>query len=128
MILTVSANLHNREKYFYVSLKECTFLILSNHPEHSTKMERVIGDVNLFISVENTTKIGELNIMIAESAFRGLGYGNEAVLLMMAYGIRSLNIKEFMCKINAENQSSLKLFKRYLYEYFILTNSLAQLL
>lgn len=46
----------------------------------------MIGDVNLYLSVQNDVKVGECGIMIAENDARGQGKGMEALLLMLRFG------------------------------------------
>jgi RimJ/RimL family protein N-acetyltransferase len=96
----------------------------------------MIGDVNLFLSeIEDdeeersdhdgdASRTGanndkkqkpelqaEIDIMIAEKDFQGKGMGRAATCMMLIYGAKSLDIKRFFCKINEDNESSLKLFK-----------------
>lgn len=44
--------------------------------------EEIIGDVNLFF---NDDKIAEINIMIADSKFRGRGYAAEVLNALIPY-------------------------------------------
>jgi RimJ/RimL family protein N-acetyltransferase len=117
--------------------KKCTFIILAKDPEineepNSDKEEgkeksaeketiddddeisHMIGDVNLFLSedYEDGSLQAEIDIMIAEEAYRRSGRGKEAVLLMMWYGSHYLQIKKFFSKIKQENTSSIKLFEK----------------
>lgn len=78
----------------------------------------MIGDVNIFLNIEDDLSKAELDVMIAQAEFRGHGYGKEIVLLMIHYCITRLNILSFYCKINKKNHSSLKLFQRLLIKYF----------
>ena len=96
----------------------------------------MVGDVNLFISDEDdeeeidpfapppTISCGtkqqqqqqqaEVDIMIAEAAYRGKGLGREATILMMLYGAKHLGLRRFFCKINQENHASRSLFQNKL--------------
>ena len=101
----------------------------------SANLEAMVGDVNLFLSNEedddddeeeqddseqqpvedshHSLRIqAELDIMIAEESARGQGIGQEASCLMMLYGVQRLGIQRFFCKINEDNESSLKLFRK----------------
>ena len=85
----------------------------------------MIGDVNLFL-MDDMNDINDMNdmdkseknqraeieIMIADSEFRGQGLGTEAVKLMIQYGIQTLGIKTFEAKIGMDNPSSISLFKK----------------
>lgn len=46
----------------------------------------MIGDVNLYLSVQDDIKVGECGIMIAENNSRRQGKGLEALLLMLRFG------------------------------------------
>jgi RimJ/RimL family protein N-acetyltransferase len=53
----------------------------------------------------------EIDIMIADPAFRGRGLGREACELMLRYGAQRLGVRRFFCKIQESNVASLQLFK-----------------
>lgn len=73
----------------------------------------MIGDVNLFFNDYDNPRRAEIDVMIAEESCRHSGYGTEAVLMMMHYGVKMLEVETFYCKINEDNEPSLKLFRRY---------------
>jgi RimJ/RimL family protein N-acetyltransferase len=91
---------------------ECTFIVLSRQLS-GTEIEKMIGDVNVFLNDPEDPSRVELDVMIAEVDFRGKGCGKEAVLLMMSYCVHELQILKFYCKIHEENKSSLSLFQRH---------------
>jgi RimJ/RimL family protein N-acetyltransferase len=94
--------------------KKCTFILLSRSST-SPETERMVGDVNLFLSQDdNDTSQAEIDVMIAEESYRGKGMGTEAVMLMMIYGMNFLHIHKFFAKIKEENTASIELFKRYI--------------
>jgi RimJ/RimL family protein N-acetyltransferase len=110
------------QKTWREDINKCTFIVLSKE-EYSIPIDsvnnrddeiaRMIGDVNMFISksVEKSEEtIAELDIMIAEEAFRCKGYGREAVLMMIWYGFHSLKISHFFVKIQSNNRASIQLF------------------
>lgn len=93
----------------------------------------MIGDTNLFLNQEyflseseddeadqqshsDECNVAEAEIMIAEPAARGKGYGKEAILLMLKYGFTELNIKEFVSKIGFQNKASQNLFRKLQFE------------
>ena len=107
--------------YEHSLMTELTFIIAAEG--------RLIGDVNMFILTDDDLVVGEIEIMIAEKAERGKGYGRTAVLMFMSYIIKHL--EEFkssptrlQVKIGQSNQASIRLFenigfKRHKYaEYF----------
>lgn len=47
----------------------------------------MIGDINIYLSREEGETIGEISLMIAESAHRGQGKGKRATLCAIIYGI-----------------------------------------
>ncbi|NWW72986.1 NAT9 acetyltransferase, partial [Climacteris rufus] len=92
---------------------KCTFIVLDagrwpGQPEEDS----MVGDVNLFLTNPEDPAVGEIEIMIAEPSCRGRGFGKEATLLMMAYGVRNLGITKFEAKIGQENEASICMFKK----------------
>ena len=93
--------------------KKCTFIILAKGEENSNELDRMVGDINLFLSVdEHEKKQAEIDVMIAEEKYRHKGMGLEAVCLMMWYGVNELKIAKFFAKIKSENHSSRSLFQK----------------
>ncbi|KFM07817.1 N-acetyltransferase 9, partial [Aptenodytes forsteri] len=45
-------------------------------------------------------------------SYRGRGFGKEATLMMMSYGVRNLGITTFEAKIGQENEASICMFKK----------------
>lgn len=92
----------------------------------------MIGDTNLFLNqdyylsdsddenvqqdMNNESIVAEAEIMIAESGARGKGFGKEAILLMLKYGLTELNIEEFVSKIGYDNKASQNLFEKLKFE------------
>mmetsp|Transcript_21744 Transcript_21744/g.45924 ORF Transcript_21744/g.45924 Transcript_21744/m.45924 type:complete len:286 (-) Transcript_21744:1788-2645(-) len=94
-------------------------------------LDAMIGDINLFLSeeeseesddennsIEQATDRGltqaELDIMIAAASHRHKDLGTELALMMMHYGAKHLRLRRFFAKIKDTNHSSLKLFKEKL--------------
>lgn len=75
----------------------------------------MIGDTNIFIT-DKESAIGEIEIMIAEEAARGKKLGWEAVILMLLYGIKYINLKVFEAKISLKNSISISMFKKLGFE------------
>ena len=56
----------------------------------------------------------EVDIMIADTEYRGRGLGQEAVTLMMMYGAKHMNLTRFFAKIHETNVASKNLFQNKL--------------
>uniref|UniRef100_A0ABM5FMR1 Alpha/beta-tubulin-N-acetyltransferase 9 isoform X1 n=2 Tax=Pogona vitticeps TaxID=103695 RepID=A0ABM5FMR1_9SAUR len=94
---------------------KCTFIILDTDKwsrQTATEEECMVGDVNLFLTDPEDPSVGEIEIMIAESSYRGKGFGKEATLIMMSYGMTHLGLLTFEAKIGLENEPSIHMFKK----------------
>ncbi|XP_072935710.1 alpha/beta-tubulin-N-acetyltransferase 9 [Epargyreus clarus] len=94
---------------------KCTFIILDKAKFDITNDEigSMIGDTNIFIIDKNLDHpIGEIEIMIAEESARGKKFGWEAVILMMLYGIKYINLCSYEAKILLSNTISIKMFEK----------------
>jgi RimJ/RimL family protein N-acetyltransferase len=123
--------------------RKCTFIVLAKekcvflegYTSHGDagfcqrNVNAMVGDVNLFFSEEQEDDQdaesaeaankpqqlqAELDIMIAEEAYRGKGLGKEATCLIMLYGTKAKHIRRFFCKIKETNHASLALFRNKL--------------
>ncbi|KAJ7427497.1 N-acetyltransferase 9 [Willisornis vidua] len=105
---------------------ECTFIVLDAARWPGQAEEScMVGDVNLFLTNTEDPTLGEVEIMIAEPSYRGRGFGKEATLMMMSYGVRSLGITKFEAKIGQENEASICMFKKLHFEE-VAVNSIFQ--
>ncbi|XP_010488723.1 PREDICTED: N-acetyltransferase 9-like protein [Camelina sativa] len=86
---------------------------LANGEPH---IEAMTGDVNIYMNDVDDRKVAEVEIMIAEPRSRGKGLGKESVLMMMAYGVKNLEIHKFTAKIGDSNTASLSLFRKLGFE------------
>ncbi|MEQ2283372.1 N-acetyltransferase 9 [Ameca splendens] len=94
---------------------KCTFIILDKQrwAEPSVEEEQcMVGDVNIFLTDPTDPSLAELEVMIAESSYRGRGFGKEVTCMMMCYGITKLGVKKFQVKIGLDNQVSISMFKK----------------
>ncbi|NXE87623.1 NAT9 acetyltransferase, partial [Menura novaehollandiae] len=92
---------------------KCTFIVLdAARWPGQVEESSMVGDVNLFLTNTEDPTVGEIEIMIAEPSYRGRGFGKEATLLMMGYGVRNLGITKFEAKIGQENKASICMFKK----------------
>ena len=90
-------------------------------------LDAMTGDVNLFLSEEETEMDEEANdetsncesllnqaevdIMIAQGEFRRKGLGREATCMMMMYAATAMQLRRFFCKVRDDNEASLQMFK-----------------
>jgi RimJ/RimL family protein N-acetyltransferase len=110
---------YNMQQSWREDPKKCTFIVLSKQDSPNNECELpeneidyMIGDVNMFFNDYENPHAAELEIMIAEEAFRGKGIGKEAICLMMHYGFTKLNVNKFFVKINKSNIVSIEMFKK----------------
>eukprot|EP00075_Anas_platyrhynchos_P038028 XP_027327281.1 N-acetyltransferase 9 isoform X2 [Anas platyrhynchos] len=94
---------------------KCTFIVLDTERwsgQARGEEDCMVGDVNLFLTDTEDPTLGEIEIMIAEPSYRGRGFGKEATLMMMSYGVTDLGITKFEAKIGQENEASICMFKK----------------
>ncbi|XP_063374228.1 alpha/beta-tubulin-N-acetyltransferase 9 [Cydia amplana] len=96
---------------------KCTFIILDKVKfiKDGDEIDAMIGDTNIFIK-DSDSSTGEIEIMIAEKTARGKRLGWEAVILMLLYGIKDINLKDFEAKISMKNLISIAMFQKLGFE------------
>lgn len=112
--MTASEPLSLEEEYdMQLSWKEdpekCTFIVLARVEGGEPEMA---GDVNLFFNDLDDKNVCEVEVMIAEERWRRKGLAQEALLMMMRYGLDKLGARTFYCKIGDANQASRALFDK----------------
>lgn len=118
--LTASEPLSLEEEYqmqqsWRVDDNKCTFIVLDKEKYEtngSNEIESMVGDVNLFFNDEDNPSSAEIEIMIAEPAARGKGFGKEALYCMMRYGLEELKVTHITAKIGYSNKPSINMFKK----------------
>ncbi|XP_006814750.2 N-acetyltransferase 9-like protein [Saccoglossus kowalevskii] len=118
--LTASEPLTLDEEYdmqqsWWTDENKCTFIVLEKDKwvdSKNSEIDCMCGDVNLFFNSQDDNSTAEIEIMIAENSCRGKGFGKEALLLMMNYGIQELKVRTYTAKIGCQNENSLALFKK----------------
>ncbi|XP_063816750.1 alpha/beta-tubulin-N-acetyltransferase 9 isoform X2 [Pseudophryne corroboree] len=97
---------------------KCTFIILDSiqWDKGCPEEQCMVGDVNLFLVDPENPALAEIEIMIAEPMFRGKGFGEESVRLMLFYGATTLGITTYQAKIGQENIASVRLFNKLHFE------------
>ncbi|XP_019349781.1 alpha/beta-tubulin-N-acetyltransferase 9 isoform X1 [Alligator mississippiensis] len=94
---------------------KCTFIVLDTERwsgQAGMDEDCMVGDVNLFLTDFDDLALGEIEVMIAEPCYRGRGFGKEATLMMMFYGVTKLGITKFEAKIGQENKASISMFRK----------------
>lgn len=87
-----------------------TFIILDKASYDSKcPANSMIGDINLFIHSDGD---GEINVMIAEKAYRGKGLAKEAVNFMIEFGRSRLHLVRILAKILKDNTPSIAMFQK----------------
>jgi diamine N-acetyltransferase len=74
-----------------------------------------IGTIDLF-DIDFINKRAGIGILIAEELHRKKGYAENTIRLMEEYVIKTLNLCQLHCKIDYDNQISLKLFQKIGYQ------------
>ncbi|XP_004394429.1 PREDICTED: N-acetyltransferase 9 isoform X1 [Odobenus rosmarus divergens] len=99
---------------------KCTFIVLDAEKWQArlstTEESCMAGDVNLFLTDLGDPSLGEIEVMIAEPSCRGKGFGTEAVLMMMSYGVTRLGLTKFEAKIGQGNEPSIRMFQKLHFE------------
>lgn len=68
-----------------------------------------LGMIDLFDFDFKNNRAG-VGILIRQDEHRGLGYGKEALQLLINYSFEHLNLHQLYCNILEDNQASIKLF------------------
>ena len=82
---------------------KCTFIV-------TDLQDKMIGDVNVFLSQDGEVKQGELNVMIADPLYRRKGLGTQTVAGMIWFALNKLSVTSFIAKIDVDNKQSIALF------------------
>ncbi|XP_026675395.1 uncharacterized protein LOC108632381 [Ceratina calcarata] len=93
---------------------KCTFIVLDKvvFDQSGDEIEAMIGDTNLFFNEPDEPKTAEIEIMIADVAYRGKRRGWEAIILMLLHGIDKLHTSKFKAKIKFDNDRSIRMFEK----------------
>ena len=124
--LTLNEEFEMQEKWWKDEDK-CTFIllnktVLTNNNQNNknifdslisreSELSSLTGDVNMFLNLEMARQEAELEVMVAEAQWRGIGLGKEAIKILIYFAILKMNIKKFIVKIGSTNLESLALFK-----------------
>lgn len=95
-----------------------TFLVLDRrrYEESGNEIESLVGDTNIFINFEDDSgcqiKTGEAEIMIASQSDRCKGFGYEAMVQMLRYGVDCVGLEKVVAKIGLKNEKSIRMFEK----------------
>ncbi|HEY5689602.1 MAG TPA: GNAT family N-acetyltransferase [Yeosuana sp.] len=78
-------------------------LVISNHHD------KALGMIDLFDFDFKNSRAG-VGILLKETKDRQLGYGKEALQLLINYSFTHLGLHQLYCNISEENEASIKLF------------------
>ncbi|EGR29149.1 n-acetyltransferase 9, putative [Ichthyophthirius multifiliis] len=118
--LTIDEELQNQESWLKDESKY-TFIIFQkdeniklhydDFPEE-TYNYRMVGDINLFFHSYIEENEAEIDVMIADKQARRQGLAQQAVEIMMDFGMAYYKKNRFIAKIKNDNQKSIKLFEK----------------
>ncbi|KRZ77412.1 NADPH--cytochrome P450 reductase [Trichinella papuae] len=102
-----------------------TFIVVAKQLWQESRFDdlgAMVGDVNLFFTPACPNRaeepFAEVEVMIAEPAWRGRGLGKEAVKMLLVYAFQHLHIERFVAKIRLDNEPSLALFQSLQFKQF----------
>lgn len=73
--------------------------------------DKLIGTCG-FIHIDNINKNAEIGIFIGEKAYWRQGYGSEAMMLLMDYGFRYLNLHNIMLQVYSFNENAINCYRK----------------
>ncbi|XP_045841281.1 N-acetyltransferase 9 isoform X2 [Meles meles] len=111
---------HSMQRSWREDADKCTFIVLDAEKwqarPSTTEESCMAGDVNLFLTDLEDPSLGEIEVMIAEPSCRRRGFGTEAVLMMMSFGVTKLGLTKFEAKIGQGNEPSIRMFQKLHFE------------
>lgn len=88
------------------TLKQQRFMICKKNNNSS------IGTIDLF-DFDPTNHRAGIGILLSEKSNRGLGYGSEALKLLINYSFEILHLHQLYCNILEDNSGSINLFTKF---------------
>lgn len=71
----------------------------------------LIGGISLH-DINHLNRTAFFGIFIGEEEFRGRGYGEEAVRLLLGYGFRTMNLNNIMLSVHEDNQAGIACYRK----------------
>ncbi|MDR0301163.1 MAG: GNAT family N-acetyltransferase [Treponema sp.] len=65
-----------------------------------------------FLEIDNVNQIAEIGIFIGNKKFWGKGYGTEALVLLIDYGFKALNLHNILLKVFSFNERAMKCYEK----------------
>jgi len=98
------------EKGFLEKLaKEHTYSIID------IKTNELIGNCG-FMDIDNLNQTAEVGIFIGNKNYWNNGYGKEALILLMDYGFKALNLHNIFLKVYSFNERGIKCYEKIGYK------------
>lgn len=107
-LITNETHLNYYKKQILTNLNY-QFIILCK--DFSTNAVTPIGTV-LLKNIDTKNHNCELGIFIGEQKYRGKGYGDEALRLLLEYGFTHLQMHKIYLKVLPDNLAAVKLYKK----------------
>ncbi|MCL1842589.1 MAG: GNAT family N-acetyltransferase [Defluviitaleaceae bacterium] len=71
----------------------------------------LIGSISIH-NIDHLNRNAFLGIFIGEEEYRGKSYGAEAVLLILEYGFKTLNLNNIMLTVHADNYTAIACYEK----------------
>ena len=65
-----------------------------------------------FLEIDNLNQIAEIGIFIGNKKFWDKGYGTEAMVLLMDYGFKALNLHNILLRVFSFNERAIKCYEK----------------
>lgn len=73
--------------------------------------DKLLGNCSLF-DLDMVNRHGELGIFIGDVSNHNKGYGREAIMLILSYGFKILNLNNIMLKVFSYNENAIAAYKK----------------
>ena len=75
------------------------------------KTNKLIGNCG-FLEIDNLNQTAEIGILIGNKKIWDKGYGTEAMVLLMDYGFKALNLHNILLKVFSFNERAIKCYEK----------------
>ena len=82
-----------------------------NYAIVSSGDDTLVGNCSLF-DIDHLNRKAEMGIFIGDRSNHNKGYGKEAVMLLLSYGFKFLNLNNIMLKVFSFNENALALYTK----------------